>query len=124
STIDMIRAGRKMAAAINLELTQRVVITGYSEGGSVTMSTAKRIFEEGLQNEFPQVYLGPASGAYDMSDEAYKFIVQDPFYPTRSYILYIAASCQDMYKNLYDDSTPDGIKEYLVSPYDELYNIN
>lgn len=124
STIDMIRAGRKLAAELNMELTERVVISGYSEGGSVTMGTAKRIYEEGLQNEFPQVFLGPASGAYDLSGEAYKFIVQNPLYPTRAYILYISSSCQDMYKNLVDPNDPDGISEYLKSPYDELYNIN
>jgi Secretory lipase len=124
ANIDMIRAGRKMAAQLNMELTQRVVITGYSEGGTVTMGTAKRIFEDGLTNEFPQLFLGPASGAYDMSEEAYKYIVLNPFYPTRAYILYIAASCQDLYKNLYDPNDPNGIKDYLVSPYDELYNIN
>lgn len=121
STIDMIRAGRKLAAAINVELTKRVVITGYSEGGSVTMSTAKRIYEEGLTNEFPELYLGPASGAYDMSGEAYKKIINDPYYPTRQYIAYIAAGCQDIFKNLYDPNDPNGIKDYLVSPYDDLF---
>jgi hypothetical protein len=124
SNIDMIRAGRKLAKELNMELTERVVITGYSEGGSVTMGTAKLIYDEGLQNEFPQVFLGPASGAYDLSGEAYKFIVQNPLYPTRSYILYIASSCQDMYKNLVDPNEPNAISEYLKSPYDELYNIN
>jgi hypothetical protein len=124
SVIDMMRAGRKLAAALNMELTQRVVITGYSEGGSVTMATAKRIREERLQNEFPQVFIGPASGAYDMGGEAYNFIVGNPFYPTRSYILYQAASCQDMYKELYDPADPSGIDFYLRPPYNDLYRAN
>ena len=124
SVIDMMRAGRKMAASLNMELTQRVVITGYSEGGSVTMATAKRIKEERLQNEFPQVFLGPASGAYDMGGEAYNFIVRNPFYPTRSYILYQAASCQDMYKELYDPADDKGIDIYLRPPYNDLYRAN
>jgi hypothetical protein len=121
STIDMMRAGRKLAAALNIELTQRVVITGYSEGGTVTMNTAKRIYEEGLTKEFPQLYLGPASGAYDLSEEAFNYIVDNPLYPTRQYILYIAAGCQDIFKNLYDPNNPNGIQDYLFSPYDELF---
>lgn len=124
SVIDMMRAGRKLAATLNMELTQRVVITGYSEGGSVSMATAKRIREERLQNEFPQVFIGPASGAYDMGGEAYNFIVRNPFYPTRSYILYQAASCQDMYKELYDPADPKGIDFYLRPPYNDLYRAN
>lgn len=124
SVIDMMRAARKMASEMGMDLNERVSITGYSEGGTVTMATAKRIFEEGLQDEFPRVFLCPASGAYDLSDETYKYILNNPFYPTRSYILYIAASCHDLYKNMYDPNDPEGISYYLKEPYDELYNIN
>lgn len=124
SVIDMIRAGRKMAAALNLELTQRTVITGYSEGGTVTNATAKRIFEERLTNEFPQLLIGPASGAYQLDVEAYNFIFNNPFYPTRSYILLQASACQDMYKELYDPNDDAGIDFYLKPPYNELYRAN
>jgi hypothetical protein len=124
SVIDMMRAGRKLADALSMELTQRVVITGYSEGGTVTMATAKRIFEEGLTNEFPQLFIGPASGAYDLDVEAYNFIFNNPFYPTRSYILLQASACQDMYKELYDPADPAGIDFYLKTPYNNLYLAN
>jgi hypothetical protein len=124
SVIDMIRAARKMAAELGIETSQRVSLTGYSEGGTVTMATAKRIKEEGLQSEFPQIFMGPAGGAYDMSGEAYNFIFNNPFYPTRSYILYQAASCQDMYKEMYDPADPSGIDFYLRSPYNDLYRAN
>jgi len=124
SVIDMMRAGRKMAAALNIELTQRTVITGYSEGGTVTLATGKRIFEERLTNEFPQLLLGPASGAYQLDVEAYNFIFNNPFYPTRSYILLQASACQDMYKELYDPADPSGIDFYLKPPFNDLYRAN
>lgn len=124
SVIDMMRAGRKMASEMGMDLNDRAAITGYSEGGTVTMGIAKMIHEDGLKDEFPKVYTFPASGAYDLSDETYKYILNNPFYPTRSYILYIAASCQDLYKNMYDPNDPNGISYYLKSPYDELYKIN
>jgi hypothetical protein len=124
SVIDMMRAGRKMAAELGMELTQRVAMTGYSEGGTVTLATAKRIFEERLTNEFPQLLIGPASGAYQLDVEAYNFIFNNPFYPTRSYILLQAAACQDMYKELYDPADPKGIDFYLKPPYNDLYLAN
>lgn len=124
SVIDMMRAGKNMASELGIELNDRVSITGYSEGGSVTMGTAKMIFDDKLQDEFPKVYIYPASGAYDLSDETYKYILNNPFYPTRSYILYIAASCQDLYKKMYNPNDPDGISNYLKEPYDDLYNVN
>lgn len=124
STIDIIRAARNLAAQLSIETNNTVSITGYSEGGTVAMSTAKRIFEEGLQNEFQNLLVCPASGAYDMGTEAYNYILNNPYYPTRAYILYVASSCQDMYKNLYDPANPNGISKYIKPPYDSLYNEN
>ena len=124
SVIDIIRATRRLATTLGIIVNPNVSLTGYSEGGTVTMNTAKRIFEENLQHEFPNVLICPASGAYDLSTETYNFIFSNPYYPTRSYILYIAASCQDMYHNLYNPDDPNGIKDYLTAPYDQLYTEN
>jgi len=121
SSLDIIRAGRNLCDQLGVEYNNRVMPMGYSEGGHASMALSLMVKLEGLENEFALKFIGAGSGAYDMSGEAFNFIVGNPFYPTRQYILYQVASCQDMYEDLILEEEGEDVSTYLKSPYDELY---
>ena len=121
SSIDIVRAGRNLCDLLGVEYNDRFLPFGYSEGGTNAMGTAKMIFEQGLEEEFniPTVYCG--SGAYDLSVEAFDFIFNDPYYPTRDYIMYLLASCADIYGDLVDEAAGETYSTYIIPPYDSLF---
>jgi hypothetical protein len=121
SSLDLVRAGRHLCDILGVPYNNKFLPMGYSEGGTNSMGVAKMIHTEGLQDEFNISLLGCGSGAYDLSGEAYNFITNNPFYPTRQYILYLLATCENMYGNLIDEEAGESISTYLKSPYDQLY---
>lgn len=116
ATIDIIRAARKLCLVKNVPLNGEVLISGYSQGGHAGMSAIKLI-QQKYPNEFNVLYAGLGSGPYNLSGIQYDFIVGNPNYPTRQYILYVLATCQMIYGNLF---TQPG--DVLVDPYDDLYS--
>jgi len=124
SSIDMIRAGRKLAALKDIGDNGQVFISGYSEGGHNAMGVLKMVHTENLQSEFKIVSAGCGSGAYDMSGLSYNYIVNDPYYPTRAYILYLLGTCEDIYGNLIKEEEGESISTYLNAPYDSLYQVH
>ncbi|MEZ5022491.1 MAG: T9SS type A sorting domain-containing protein [Chitinophagales bacterium] len=124
STIDLVRAGRQLCDILEVPYNKRILPMGYSEGGTNSMGVIKMIKEYGWQDEFEVKFAGCGSGAYDLSGEAYEFIINNPVYPTRQYILYLLATCEDIYGNLIDEAAGESISTYLNSPYDQLYTDN
>ncbi len=66
ATIDLMRAARNYCAANNIELSEQVFLTGYSQGGHSSMATAKEI-QEFHTNEFQLAGVAPGGGTYDLS---------------------------------------------------------
>ena len=121
SSLDCVRAGRKLCDELGLTYNNRLMPMGYSEGGHASMGIARMVREEGLQNEFRIPFVGAGSGAYDMSGEAFDFILGNPYYITPQYILYQLATCEDIYGNLVNEDEGESYSTYLTAPYDELF---
>lgn len=121
SGIDMIRAARKLVTQEGGSYNEQVYVSGYSEGGHNAMAMIKMIHEQQLRSEFNIISAGCGSGAYDTYDLQYHYILDNPYYPTRSYILYIVGTCEDIYGNIINEDLGETYNTYLNSPYDTLY---
>ncbi len=65
AVMDMIRAVRKYCASNNIPLNDKLFLSGYSEGGYVTMATLKEM-EEKYADEFKVTAAAPMAGPYDL----------------------------------------------------------
>lgn len=124
SGIDLIRAARQLAVQQNIAYNSQVFISGYSEGGHNAMGILKKVYDENLRSEFNIVSAGCGSGAYDLSDLSYHYILDNPYYPTRAYILYLLGTCEDIYGNLINEDQGESVSTYLKYPYDSLYTVH
>ncbi|MCB0645002.1 MAG: hypothetical protein KDC44_25325 [Phaeodactylibacter sp.] len=115
ATVYLMKAVDSYTGQNGIGLTGDVMISGYSQGGHAGMSTFRYLEEVGLPG-FDVATAGLGSGPYDLATKQYQFIVGNPNYPTREYILYTVASCQEAYGNLYNSPS-----DILVAPYDQLY---
>lgn len=61
---DMIRASREFCAANNVNLNEKLFLTGYSEGGNATMAL-HQLLEEEHSDEFTITASAPGAGAYN-----------------------------------------------------------
>ena len=100
--IDFMRAGKSYSSANNIVLDGHVFLSGYSEGGYVTLITQK-IIEEDYADEFSLTSVAPMAGPYDlkgMSDS----IFQDISYSTPAYVAFFLTSYNEIYEwNRLDD---------------------
>lgn len=96
--IDFIRAGKKYIANENILLNDKLFLTGYSEGGYLSLAAQKEI-EENYSGEFNLTAIAPLSGPYDLKGTA-DSIFQNKQYSTPIYI------------------------GYLLTAYDKIYNWN
>ncbi|WNJ16791.1 T9SS type A sorting domain-containing protein [Pontibacter sp. G13] len=115
ATIDILRAGRQLASQISVGLNGQVFLTGYSQGGHAAMAAHKDIAAN-YSSEFQVQYAGPGSGPYDLSGTEFDFLFNDPFYANPEFALYVLATCETVYGNVYNQPT-----DILVPPYDSLY---
>ncbi|MEQ8171711.1 MAG: lipase family protein, partial [Candidatus Eremiobacterota bacterium] len=78
SSVDMLRAGRNfMVAGGNLTWNGQVFLLGYSEGGYVTMATAREIQEKTYGGEFTVTACAPLDGPYDLSGAMNEVMLSD-----------------------------------------------
>lgn len=111
SVVDFIRAGRKYCQGDNRALNGQIFLTGYSEGGYVSLLTQKRI-EENFAQEINLTAVAPLSGPYDL-----KGMIDSSFhsgnYPTNAYVAYFFSA----YDHIYQWNRLD---EMFRTPYDNL----
>ena len=124
SSLDLVRAGRNLCDQLGIAYNQNLITYGYSEGGTNAMAVAKMVSDNNWKNEFKISLVVGGSGAYDMSGEAYEFIINNEYYPTRAYIPYLIGGCQDMEGMLYDEEAGETPSDYFEEPYDQLYMDN
>ena len=118
ATIDMIRAVRE-AQAMNMipgmsEDNGELFITGYSQGGHAAMATHKYVEENNLLGEFNILASAPCSGPYEITGAMADTILAAS-YSNPGYIVYLLASYQSVYGNLYTSYS-----DILRSPYDVI----
>jgi hypothetical protein len=101
AVIDMIRACRQAADSINLGLNGQLYITGYSQGGHVTMAT-QRMIEQHFSQEMNVTATSPMSGAYDLSGVQASVVTSDLPYDAPAYLPYMVMSYRYAYQ-IYPD---------------------
>ncbi len=116
ATVDLMLAARNLATEYGIPLTQKVQISGYSQGGHAGMSAFK-FLQEASDEGFQVLTAGLGSGPYSLAGVQYNYIVNDPYYARPEFVLYSIASCQASTSgNIYT-----GLSDVLLPPYDQWY---
>jgi hypothetical protein len=117
ATVDLMVATRTLAGAQGVALTNKVNISGYSQGGHAGMSTFK-FLQEVSNAGFNVKRAGLGSGPYNLAGVQYDATLNNPFYARPEFVLYALASCQETIGNIY--TTDPG--EVIAAPFVDLYN--
>ena len=115
ASIDMVRAAREYLSTTNFVDNNELFLTGYSQGGHACMATNKYINDENLQSEFNIVASAPCSGPYDLSGIMADTIISPSPYSNPGYIVYLLASYQLAYGNIFNSWS-----DVLYPPYDTI----
>jgi pimeloyl-ACP methyl ester carboxylesterase len=108
--VDALRAGRSLCASNNVTLNGQLFLTGYSQGGQVTMA-AHRELETFHTNEFTVTASAPCAGPYDLGGVTIEGILANPAYPRPLLFALILASYLPIYQ------LGDTLEELLAEPY-------
>ena len=115
ASVDMIRAAREYLSTTNFVDNNELFLTGYSQGGHACMATTKFIKDENLQSEFNIIASAPCSGPYDLSGIMADTIISPTPYSNPGYIVYLLASYQLAYGNIFNSWS-----DVLYPPYDTI----
>lgn len=115
ATRDLIVAAKNLKNALNYDLTGELMITGYSQGGHAGMSVFRDINNNPISGLDLEV-AGLGSGPYNLSGSQYEMIIDNPNYANPEFLLYVIASCEQAYGNVYNVPT-----DMLRQPYAALY---
>jgi hypothetical protein len=113
AVVDMIRAGRHLCDSLNFSFSEQLFLSGYSEGGYVTMAAHKYIEEE-LAEEIQVTASAPCAGPYDLSTVMYDLMMTPEPYGSPYYLPYTVLAYDDVYELFTSPS------EYFIPPYDTL----
>jgi len=106
--IDLIQAGKEICNEKDVALTGELFLTGYSEGGYVSLLTQKKI-EESYQGQLSITAVAPLSGPYDLSG-MFEMIFGGGSYSNPAYIAYFLTAYNDIYQW-------DCLNTFFKSPY-------
>jgi len=110
SVVDALRAGKALCASNNITLNGQLFLTGFSQGGHVTMA-AHRELETYHTNEFTVTACAPSSGPYDLGGATIEAMLTNPNYPSPvPFAMFLAA-----YLPIYQ--LGDTLEELLAPPY-------
>ena len=108
--VDALRAGRILCASNNVTLNGQLFLTGYSQGGHVTMATHREL-ETFHTNEFTVTACAPCAGPYDLGGVTIEGILTKPDYPGSPFFAMILAAYLPIYQ------LGDTLEEVLAEPY-------
>lgn len=111
ASVDMLRASQNILKDLNIKYSDKLFVTGYSQGGHASMSTTKFI-QERCKGEFKVTAAAPMSGAYDMTGVQAEVMFKEYDHPM--YLPYILMGYHQVYDLGYHPS------ELLKAPYDSL----
>lgn len=109
AVIDGIRAAYEYLDAQNLTYSDKLFLTGYSEGGYVTLATQQKIEQE-YSDRFNLTAVAPGAGGYDLT-QIVEDITEEEYYSYPAYLAFIITS----YHITYNWSTP--YSNYFKAPY-------
>ena len=109
SVVDALRAGKALCASNNVTLNGQLFLTGYSQGGHVTMA-AHRELESFYTNEFTVTASGPCAGPYDLGGVTVAGLLANP-YPRPLLFTFVLASWLPIYQ------LGDTLEGLLAEPY-------
>ena len=116
ASIDLIRAAKEYVSnTLQIEDNGQLFLSGYSQGGHSTMAVHKYISDHNLQSEFNVVASAPMSGPFDLSFTQLNFMFEGQTYPIPQFTVYLFASYQNIYENLYPTYA-----HYYDPPYDTI----
>jgi pimeloyl-ACP methyl ester carboxylesterase len=101
SVIDSIRAARRTASSRNINLSGKVMLTGYSQGGHSSFA-AQRAIERDLAGEIGVVAGAHLAGPYNLSGS---FKLTDAIAGYQFFVPYLVTSWQKVYGNIYSNVT-------------------
>ena len=111
AVIDMLRAARLLCAQYAANLSGKLFLAGYSQGGHATMA-AHREIERSYATEFAITASAPMAGPYDLSGATMTALLQaNQPYPSPWYAPYVVLSYNSVYR-LYPD-----LSQILLQPY-------
>ncbi len=116
SVVDCLRAARTLAGERDIALDQRLVLTGYSQGGHVTLATHRRI-ESSHADEFEIIASAPGAAPGSLYDQVREDISSDLPYPFPPFHLKAYFAFAEIY-DLYEDPI-----EMLREPYASLEDV-
>lgn len=95
SVVDFIMVGKQYCIDNAIKLKNEVYMTGYSEGGFISLA-AQKVIEESYSNEINLAGVAPMAGPYDMYG-TFEKIFEDGSYSTPAYVAYVLKSYNDIY---------------------------
>ena len=111
AVIDFLRASRLYCEANNISLDDQLYLTGYSEGGYVTLATHKYL-EENYVGEFTVTASAPMAGPYDLTGTT-EFLFHQSVYNYPAYIAFLSHAYDELYNwNRLDD--------IFIAPYNTI----
>jgi pimeloyl-ACP methyl ester carboxylesterase len=101
SVVDMLRAGLELLGRESIKHNGKVALTGYSEGGYVTLAAHKKLESEPVKG---LKVIGSAAGAggYDLPGVLKSALVEKKEYPAPAYLTFVLMS----YNTTYDWKRP------------------
>ena len=109
--IDSIRAAREASLSLGLKLNDKIMISGYSQGGHASMATQREI-EQANSGEFNLVAVANLAGPYNISG-ALSYGAAHPINGVESIVPFQIVSYQNIYGNAYAQTS-----DVFNSPYD------
>lgn len=114
ASIDMMRAVKEFNASNNIKTTDKLFLTGYSQGGHAAMATHMYI-QQYFSSEFNVTAASPMSGPYDISGVQGEVMFAPYSHP--GYLPYLLYGYNEVYKMF------PQIESIYKAPYDSLIPI-
>ena len=111
AVLNMLRAVKELNEIYGHKVSNKLFLTGYSQGGHTTLAVQKTI-QESQEKEFEVIASAPMSGPYNL--EGMQTDVMNREYSHPSYLPYLLYAYQDAY-DLFDD-----VNTIFTPPYDSI----
>jgi len=121
AAIDLLIAVQGFIKENDINISDQLFITGYSQGGHAAMAAHKAI-QENYSDQFEVTASSPMSGPYNISGDMLDYTLGDTEFEFLSYLAWTTLSYQRVYRNLYDTDLNEIYKEQYVDPIQKFAN--